>query len=352
MKRQKSDDGRASQLEFSRRIKAGKIGPLYLLEGAEEMLRRQGLEELIEAAVDPGVRDFNVSRVSAAGGSLGEALSIAAQMPMISPRRVVILTDFETLNDDRQLERLKDYLRRPADSTVLVFFSAGLDNRRTIATMLRKTCETVTFGQLDEREGAPRWVMDYVSRSGAMIDPAAAAYLVGTVGTDLRRLSSEADKLIAYLGGRGRITRREIEEVVRHSREHSNFELTDAIAEGDRRKALIVLDRIFSNPAEAPATLAIMIVGAIGATYRRMLASKDLMRQNASNEEVARAVGLPPFLVTKLNERVRKIGMERILAGIRRIAETDVALKSSLGTPRLQLELLVIELCPDRITRH
>lgn len=347
MRRQKAEDALESQREFSRRIKGGRFAPLYLLEGAEEMLRTRALEELIAAAVDPSVRDFNVSRVSAAGGSLNDALAFAAQLPMISERRVVIVTDFETISDEQQLERLKDYLRRPVESTVLVFVSPGLDKRRTIAVMLGKTCEVVRFDPLDERDGAPRWVADYVSRQGAMMDRAAAAYLVGTVGTDLRRLSNEADKLVSYIGGRGRITRTEIEEAVRHSREHSNFELTDAVLDGDRRRALVVLDRIFANPSENPGTLAIMILGAIGATYRKMLASKELMRQNAPNDEVARAVGMSPFLVTKLNERVRRVEMERIVRGMARIADADIALKSSLGTPRLQLELLVIELCPE-----
>lgn len=347
MKRQKSEDSRASQLELQRQLKAGKVGPLYLFDGAEQYLRDQMLARLIDAAVDASVRDFNLARVSAASGSLAPALNLAAQLPMISARRVVIVTDFETISDERQLEHLKDYLKRPVETTVLVFVTSGLDNRRAIATMLRKGCQTVTFEPLDAQT-APRWIADYVSQSGAFIDQAAAAYLVGTVGQDLRRLVNEADKLIAYIGGRGMITRSEVDEVVRYSREHSNFELVDAILDRDRVRALKLLDRIFTNPPENPSTLAIMILGAIAANYRKMLAAKELMRQNAPNEEVARAVGMSSYGVTKFNERVRRIETERIVSGMARIATTDIALKSSLGTPRLQLELLVCELCPAR----
>jgi hypothetical protein len=55
---------------------------------------------------------------------------------------------------------------------------------------------------------------------------------------------------------------------------------------------------------------------------------------------------MSPFFVTKFNERVRKIDVSRILRGIARIAETDIALKTSLATPRLQIEVLICELCP------
>jgi DNA polymerase III subunit delta len=109
---------------------------------------------------------------------------------------------------------------------------------------------------------------------------------------------------------------------------------------------LTLLDHIFANPAESPQTLALLILGAIASNYRRMLMAKDLMRHDAPNSEVAKAAGMSPYVVTRFNERVRKIETGRIVAGIERIAQTDVALKSSLATPRLQLELLICELCP------
>lgn len=350
MKRQTTGEALTSQSEFHRRLKEGKIAPLYLLEGEERFLRDQALKRLIEAAVEPSVRDFNCETISVAQGDLEEALGMARQFPMISPRRVVIVTGFEAISDEKPLERLKDYLRAPAESTVLIFVSDALDNRRNISTMLRKTCEVVSFEPLDERESAPAWIRDYVSRAGGFIEPAAAAYLIGMVGVDLLRLSTELDKLMAFVGEKGRIGRQEVDELVRNAREHSNFELTDAIVDGDRLRALKLLDRIYANASDAPQSLSLMILGAIASNYRKMLAARELMAQNAPNSEVAKAVGMPPFAVTRFNERVRKVSGARILRGIARIAETDLALKTSLATPRLQLELLICELCPRKET--
>ena len=347
-------DARASQVsqaEFYRQLEAGRIGPLYLLEGRESYLREQALARLIRAAVDESVRDFNLTTVSAGQGDLGEALALARQLPMISPRRVVVLTNFEAISDERQLDLLKDYLRDPVKTTALVFVSAGLDNRRNIAAMLRKTCAVISFDALDEREAAPRWVVEYVARAGCSIEPGAASYLVGMVGTELRRMATELDKLVTSLGGRGRITRAEIDALVRYAHEHSNFELTDAILDGDRRRALELLDHIFANPPDSPASLGPLILGAIASNYRKMLAAKELMRQNAPSSEVAKAVGMPPFLAGRFNERVRRAEIGHILRGIARIAAADVALKSSLATPRLQLEVLICELCPRETGR-
>lgn len=346
MKKTGSGDSLKSQFDFNRKLQSGKIAPLYLFEGSEKYLRDQALKKLLDAAVDESVRDFNFAAISVAQGNLDDALAMARQFPMISARRMVVVTGFEAVSDDKQLDALKDYLRAPAETTALVFVSDALDNRRNIATMLRKTCEVVSFDPMDEREAAPQWIRDYVTRAGAFIEPQAASYLVGMVGVDLRLVSNELDKLINYVGEKGRIGKPEIDEMVLNSREHSNFELTDAILDGDRRRALNLLDRIYANASESPQSLSLMILGAIASNYRKMLAAKELMRQNAPNSEVAKAVGMPPFAVTRLNERVRKMDTDRILRGIRRIAETDVALKTSLATPRLQLEVLICELCP------
>jgi DNA polymerase-3 subunit delta len=348
MKRPAAQDALKSQADFHRKLQAGQLAPLYLFEGAETYLRGQALRKLLDAAVEPSVRDFNFATIHVAQGDLAEALALARQYPMMSARRVVVVSGFEAINDDKQLELLKEYLRAPAETSVLVFVSDALDNRRAIATMLRKTSDVVSFDPLDEREAAPQWARDYVTRSGGFIEPAAAAYLVGMVGGDLLRLSNELDKLMAYVGERGRIGRQEVDELVINSHAHSSFELTDAMLDGDRRRALILLDRIYANASEPPQSLSLMILGAIASNYRKMLGAKELMAQNAPNSEVAKAVGMPPFAVTRFNERVRKIETSRIVKGIARIAETDVALKTSLATPRLQLELLICELCPRK----
>ena len=167
MKRQTSADALKSQSDFHRWLQQRQIAPLYLFEGPEKYLRDQALKKLLDAAVDQSVRDFNYAAISVAQGNLDEALALARQFPMISAKRMVVVTGFEAISDDRQLELLKDYLRAPVETTVLVFVSDALDNRRNIATMLRKTCEVVSFEPLDDREAAPQWIRDYVARDFA-----------------------------------------------------------------------------------------------------------------------------------------------------------------------------------------
>jgi DNA polymerase III subunit delta len=339
-----------SRAAFFRQLKEGKVAPLYLFEGTEDYLREQALSELIRVTVDESVRAFNVAAVSVAEGEMVHALDLARQLPMISQHRVLVVTQFEQVSDEKALEQLKAYLRNPVETTALVFVSDLLDNRRNITTTLRKGCTVVAFEPLSQQE-AVRWVIDYARRSGSLIDNTSAAYLVGKVGTQLRRLAGEIDKLATYAStgtSQSGITQIEIDELVRYSHEHTSFELTDAMLDGDRKRALALLDRIFSNQGESPSRIAPMILGAIASHHRRLFSAHELMLQNKSSEEVRRAVGLFGNRLNRFNEMARRTDRRRLLMALKRIAETDVALKTSLATPRLQLELLICELCRNK----
>ncbi len=320
-----------------RELRSGKIEPVYVFEGEEKYLRQAAFKSLIELAVDASVRDFNVSSIDATAGLLDEALAVAEQLPMMSERRVVILSGFEVIADEHQLELLTAYIRKPAPSTVLVFDSEALDNRRAITAILRKGAKNVSFRRLADDE-ASRWVRDYANATGGRLDQGVSEALVGMAGNGLSRLATEVDKLVAYAGDHS-VTRSDVENLVLHSREHSSFELTDAILTGNRERASRLLDRLLRSGGEP-----VMILGAIARLFRQMLAARELMQRNAPNADVAKAAGMSPWAVTRLNERVRRIEHARIVEAMRLIADADIAVKTSLGTPRLQLEVLVSQL--------
>lgn len=346
MKKSSTDAGK-SRSEFARQMKSGEFAPLYLFDGAERYLRDEALRNLASRAIDPALHDFNYVEISAATESLDEALGLARQYPMISPRRMVVIRDFETISDEGPLERLKDYLRQPVETSIVVFITGGMDNRRNIATMLRKGCQVVSFEPLDDQQTI-QWAKEYTAHAGCPMDQAAATALVGAAGVGLTQLSGELDKLVNYVrdpaDGKGVITTREVELLVRHSREHSNFELTDAIVAGDRRRSLQLLDRIYANAGESIQSLSLMILGAIAMNYRRMLIARDLMNLNLPNSEIAQAVGMSPYAVTYLNEKARRIDGRRLLHGLELLARTDLALKTSQATPRMLMEFLICEL--------
>ncbi len=198
-------------------VQGGRIQPVYLFVGEEEYLQQRAVR-LIQDTVNEALRVFNVS-VFSIGSDTGTGTKITAataidtanQMPMMSPRRIVIVREFDKIRED-ELELVFAYLKHPSPTTTMVFQGVSPDKRRKLTTALFKTCAVVTFDLLDESRAA-RWVEDRVKQSGCSIEPTALRLLIGLVGTGLTRLVSELDKLASY-ADRGVITSAAVQEPV------------------------------------------------------------------------------------------------------------------------------------------
>lgn len=341
MSRRKKLDGLTFD-ELRRQVKQGHIEPLYLFVGEEQYYHRHAIK-LLTNTIDESFRMFNVSMfaigsdtVPGVKATASAAIDNANQMPMMATRRLVVIRDFDKIKED-EIELVLGYLKNPAPTATVVFQAASLDQRRKITTALMKTCAVASFDRLTDQQAA-RWAEEYLKRRGCRIEPNALGHLVGLVGTRLTRLASELDKLAAYAGG-GFINNAAVEELVPRAREHTSWELWDAIIERNRTRALRLMERLLDDGGEP-----VMIVGALAGLYRRMLAAKELTLRKAPTEEVNKATGRYGRNAEVFNARVIRTSREEILHGLRRIAQVDNAIKNSEATPRLQLQYLIAEL--------
>jgi DNA polymerase-3 subunit delta len=334
MSRKKQQTG-IGPLELEDRVERGEIDPVYLFLGPERFLRREAIAAL-EATVDEAFRAFNVDAVSAAEAGVEAALDLARQLPMMARRRLVVVSGVDAIKEASE-ERLEAYLKDPAPEAVVVFVADSLDMRRRASTAISKAATVVRFDPLSEAE-ALRWVESRVRARGCQIDRGALGALVDLTGTGLTRLAVEVDKLTTHAGG-GSIGLQAVQSLVSRAREHEVWDLTDAILERDRKRALRVLSRQLAAGEEP-----LGLLGLLASTYRKMLLAKELMGRRAPMAEVQAAVKLPPWKMGDFNAQVRRVSLEQIAAGLTRMAEVDLAIKSSIGTPALQLEVLVCEL--------
>lgn len=324
--------------DLRREVEGGRIQPLYLFVGDEQYLQERALRLLYDT-VDEGLRVFNVSAFSigsdsGAGSRTTAAMVIDAanQMPMLSSRRIVVVRDFDKIKEDEQ-ELALAYLKHPSPTTTMVFQAVSPDKRRKLTAALVKSCEVVTFELLEEGR-AKRWAEDRLKQSGCSIEPAALSVLIGLVGTGLTRLVNELDKLAAYADG-GAINSAAVQELVPRAREHTSWELWDAINARDRKRALKLMHRLLDDSDALP------ILGSLASLYRRLITGKELMEGGASAQEITKATG--QWSQTYFT-RLRRASRAEIVHGLHRIAEVDNAIKNSEGTPRLQMEYLVAEL--------
>lgn len=335
-----------SREELWGRIKKGEIAPVYTLFGAETYLRDLAAKTITEKVLsDSSLREFNETVFSLADSRIDYALASAEQMPMISARRVVKITETvvsatgrkDTIKEDDEAV-LARYLHRPSESSVVIFVADEIDKRRKISKLLLENTVAVEFAPLSDND-LIGWANGKLKELNAEIEDRAMRHLVGLIGSNLRKLSAEIEKLAVAALPDTLITFELVEQLVPNSRELSNFELTDYLLAKNRTRALQILHKILDDGAEP-----LMLLGLIANNFHRLFLAKELMRSGVDRAEVARTMRLPYGKQEDFLATARRADAERLSWNMKRIAEADLAIKTSLATPRLQIEMLVCEL--------
>lgn len=320
--------------ELRKQIKAGDTGPLYLLEG-DDLQSRHDVAMEFTALVDEGLQAFNVqafyaNEATSAGARdqlIGDVLAAARTLPMMAPRRVLLVHEAEKLLSPRKgkddedapveppagrrrksltpVEALEEYLQAPEPLTTLVFSAGSLDGNRRLVKLARRQAAVVDCGTLDDNAAAAQWVKARLDEDAVTIEPRALKLLIDSTGRNLERLRAALDKLVLFASGEPAITMRHVQElVVPQSEPGADFALGRAIWIGDPRAALREIDAQLDNGAQL-----LQILGQLRAA----------------------AGSLTP------EARARR--------ALEAIFETDLGIKSSAGEGRFLIEKLVIEIC-------
>lgn len=332
--------------ELKNQLRAGKIAPVYLLFGAEKYLRNLAAKTICDIALqDSQLREFNEIEFSLNDTDFIHAISSAEQLPMLSTRRVVKIVDIKvgtTSNKDTLKEENEDilmkYLNRPSESSVVIFVADDLDKRRKISKLLLENSVSVEFANLSDME-LITWAKGKLKELNAQADEKALRQIVALVGNNVLKLTNEIEKLATAALPDSLITYELVEKLVPNSRELSNFDLTDHVLNKNRIRALQILQKILDDGAEP-----LMLLGLIANNYHRLYLAKELMRQGVDRKEVARTIGLPYQKQEDFLATARRADGDKLSWSLKRIAETDLAIKTSKATPRLQIEILVTEL--------
>jgi len=242
--------------------------------------------------------------------------------------------NLDELSADEQ-RVIEEYLNRGLPPTVAIFTARNLDRRSRLFKAFQKQGTVHPCNPRSARE-APTWAEGYAARLGKRIRPEAAGELVTLVGTGLRTLGLEVEKLAAYVGDRGEITVEDVEAVASRLTETSVFALTDAIGERNARKALQALESLLQTEHPLP------VLGMIAGQYRRL--ARTVASGARTEAALAATIGVHPYAARKLlagSRHYRASDFPEIFA---RLEEADRAIKST-GQPELALETLVARLC-------
>lgn len=328
-------------------IASGTTHPIYLLE-SDDAPSRHDLAQAFLGLVDEGLHAFNTAafhgREAGNAGDRDEMLSAilgaARTLPMMAPRRVILVHDAEFLLTPRKAkdeepppaeapagkrkarattpaEDFEAYVAAPESLTTLVLDAPSLDRGRRITKLLLQKAMVVDCGQLNSVDDVFRWMLNRLEQEEMSTNRAAAQALVDAIGylpprhpkdaprIDLTRVRSETDKLLLYAAGEREVSAEHVRDVVVADDEsRGTFAIIDLVAAGRTAEALQEVGALIEGGSPAP-----MIVGLLRAAVAR----------------------------------IRPDGRARRALDL--VLSADLAIKTSRGEPRYVLEKLIVEMC-------
>lgn len=313
---------------------------MYGIFGDEDFLVGQVVARFLQAPAFAQNPSLNIERFYAGDAVPARVLESARTLPFLGSRRLVLVRDIH-LYKAKQLSEFIDYLGDPTPSTCVLFAGRGLDSRTKFGKTLKAKAKVHIFGKMYPRQLAP-WLRERAKLRGKTLAPAAAERLADLAGLGLGALDGELEKCSLYVGERGQITLEDLRAVTGQGRLYSIFDFTDALASGDLARALSAWDQL--NALSEPA---VRVLAMVVRLIRQILQARAILDQGGDERAVLGALRIPPSAARTLLTRARRESSGKLAQRLSQILEADLALKSSLGSDKVIMERLVMDMCGD-----
>jgi DNA polymerase-3 subunit delta len=349
---------------------------------------------VLSALAPVEARDFSLHDLDLAETTIFDVLDRAQTPSLMAPFQVIFVRNLKALygrgSKKEEFAAIDAYFRRPNPQAVLLFVADHLriptdlrkmdyqDKERydRIRETLGDWCGLVELARVEEGD-AIKWVMGSAEARAIRFDADAARELVDALGADMMLVASEFEKLCLYVSApvpqsrvpqfsplrpgletppiptgsiaRNHVTLGDVETMVLAAKQRSLYELTDAISQRDRTRALLLLHGLL-NASDGGEDAAIGHLYMLARTFRQMLV---ILEKNVRDSRAIWAVlwqgfRMPPFAAEDLIRQARRYKSRAALTrALRLIARADLELRSSPANKLLVLERLVLALATE-----
>jgi len=195
------------------------------------------------------------------------------------------------------------------------------------------------------------------------IDVPARSLFLDRTGYDLRIINQELDKLITFVGDRGAIERRDVEEVVGLSKEEAIYEIMNAVGEKNAARCLSLFRRLVDQEIHVMAIQSLLVrkvrqlLWAKGFDYKHNYSSRtarpeltfSFFQQNLYKkfDDIDRKVlgAMAPWAIYKLLQDAVRFSVNELALSMEWLLEADIKLKSGILAPEQLLETILVQMC-------
>jgi DNA polymerase-3 subunit delta len=327
---------------------------IVILHGEEEMGIQLALQQILSSKPQDGMAGMNLTRLDGQTVGKNDLHNHLNLLPFGAEKRLVVidnaLAQAKSKEEQDEFIRLLDSLP-PTTRLVMVISDEWVreKGKRIWQSLHKQTWLTKWLAEnknktvmldfnLPTAQAMIGWVEAEVKRQGGTIDSRASRELANAMGTETLLISHEIEKLLIYTERQRPITVEDVRELCTPIDREDIFAMTDAIAQGDARTALRLLDISLKNQTE-PAIFSMIV-----AHFRNLIIYSEMAADGFSAKDIALEYRKPDFVVVKMIQQSRRFTMNRLEEIYQRLADLDIQLKDNRMPPDLALELFVGEM--------
>jgi DNA polymerase III subunit delta len=327
--------------------KSGKLRPVYLVVGPEQYQQSLVVRALRDAALQGGTAGLNDDQWTAGEVGVDVVIGAARTLPMMAPRRWVLVRSLERWEPKGDagksadaLDRLCEYAKNPSPSTVLVMTAAKLDSRRRLMQLAKKEGFAVGCEALSQH-ALTAWIEREARERGQRLGPGVAELIAELAGPELSSVADALERVCLYAGAESEVTEEAVGECIVKLRPASVWELVDAVGRRDLGGAMKALASVYD-----PSDRGLKLVGLLAWSARQLLRFQSAIGQKLSPAEAAKRAGAPPFKARELSAQARRVPRAALERWLETLSRVDLALKGgSKRPPRAVLEQAIVSMC-------
>jgi DNA polymerase III delta subunit len=291
--------------------KEPKIGNLVVIEGTERALAERAVEVLLDRLLPPDMRDLNLERFPAAEWSdAGRVREATQAMPFLAERRVVLVTDAQTLKTQPRRELLEVALGVPDGSTLIIVDLLSPRSKRPEPLGPQVGRAAMRIDTTASEDARARFVNETLTELGATAEARVIAELsrsevgLSAVRNDLQKLA---------LGGK-KIAYKDLEGESLAVEDPKAYRYASALVEGKIAEALSIAHEFFANdPRGAAIPLLSALATECGYIWEMARPGGELPARAKWRERVLRP------LAGRIGERRARVAYERAVRGVEAI---------------------------------
>lgn len=383
-----------------------KFEKVYLFTGEIDIRREIEIGKITGALINPDFRMFDLEEFNGSSVSGSDILAAVSTIPFASERKVVIVDRIEQLDADDQL-KIVSTIPHLSGQSCLIMLCAGsvkaqrgqksdtqqskqpgssqeddgadedetetdtadTKKRKGLTTQLtnavKKNGAVINYIRMKADTLAPL-IQQLVAKHGKDIKSPALTMLTSCLITNPSMADKEVEKLAAYIGDRKVINVEDVEAVIEKPDEDRIFPLIDAIAGAQANRAVEFLNETFA--ASIKPDQDVLKTVALLARHFRILYQARFLQDEARSLHIP-ADDINSFMMkdqnplklssdwqkNKINSQAKAFSKKELQWCMKRILECELSAKGigkTGGTPRLNLEMLILKLSQRKMGRR